>query len=205
MISFFQKLILINSLILITFSATAQKEADKPKSDKDQEKPEPSKLVFGGNFGLEIGSITFIDISPTVGYYFRPRLLYGLGATYQYLNERYLFTGTHDENVSSNIFGFRTFAIYTIFDNIGKSLTMKQNFGIFVQAEYEALNLDHDFSNTSTNERVNRFWLNGILLGGGLKQTIGKRSSFNISILFNILANKKTPYDNPVVRIGFFF
>lgn len=82
---------------------------------------------------------------------------------------------------------------------------MKQNFGIFTQVEYEALNLDHDFSNTTTNERVSRFWLNGILLGGGLKQSIGKRSSFNISILDNILANKKTPYDNPVIRIGFFF
>lgn len=61
--SFFQKLILINSLFIFSLLVSAQKETDKPKSDKDQEKPELSKFVFGGNFGLEIGSITFIDIS----------------------------------------------------------------------------------------------------------------------------------------------
>lgn len=194
-------------LLLIAFALCGiAQETENPKADKNQKKPEPSNFVFGGNFSLGFGSATFVDISPIFGYYLKPPLLIGVGATYQYLSENYLLTTTTQPvKVSSNIFGFRSFVNYTFLENIGKSLMSRQNFGLFVHAEYEALNLDHDFSNTTTSETNNRFWINGILLGGGIKQSFGERSSFNISVLYNILATKKTPYDNPVIRIGFLF
>jgi hypothetical protein len=94
---------------------------------------------------------------------------------------------------------------YTVLDNIGKNLASKSNFGIFTHVEYELLNLDRDLSNQLSRERVKRFWLPGLLVGIGVKQNFGKNSFFSISILYNVIATSKTPYDNPVLRVGLYF
>jgi hypothetical protein len=179
-------------LISNTISISGQEKKEEKKTGKD-------RFVFGGNVGLQFGTITSFDISPIAGYYITNRLLWTLSPTYQYYREKYLGKG-----FSASIFGGRTGAIYYIV-NIGQNLRIKSDFSLFGQAEYEALNLDRDFSDYTHLSKVSRYWLNGILVGGGVRQGLGKSSSFSISILYNFLANNKTPYDNPVLRIGFFF
>jgi hypothetical protein len=191
--------------ILIGINIIAQ-EPDTIKKDISQKKPESTNWVFGGNFSLAFGTVTFVDISPLVGFYIRPKLLVGAGATYQYLSGTYILSSDYSSvRVRSNIFGFRTFVNYTFFETSENSFMNRNYYGFFVHAEYEALNLDHDFSNTASYNSINRFWINGILLGGGIKQLFGRHSAFSITVLDNILASSKTPYDNPVVRIGFLF
>ena len=194
---------LISTLMLFFLISTISISQEQAKPEKKEEKKNSFKdrFVFGGNIGLMIGTYTSIDISPVVGFYVTPRYLTGIGLTYQYYSETaYKSVNT----IRSHVFGGRFFHNYTFVENIGKNLPIKQNFALFGHIEYEALNLDRDFSDTKNIGRVNRFWLNGILIGGGIKQPIGKRSSFNIAILYNLLADARTPYTNPFIRIGFY-
>lgn len=183
-------------------SICAQKKENNEKDKKEKVKETRfwDRVIFGGNIGLQFGAITSINISPNIGYYVTPRLIAGLGLTYQYYN-----SNEYNYRFSSNIFGIRTFADYEIIKNIGQNLPIKSNFSIFTHVEYEALNLDRDLSNTLSSNKVKRFWLHGVLAGGGIRESIGKRSFLSIEILYNFIADSRTPYDNPVMRIGFFF
>src|SRR5690606_34215869 len=88
-----------------TISAYAQREIypeDKP--------PLKDRMYYGGNFSLQFGSLTFIDISPLAGIMITERFSTGLGATYQYLNFKYA-------NSSSSVYGGRLFGRYNITQN----------------------------------------------------------------------------------------
>jgi hypothetical protein len=197
----------IKLLFIIAFLFTTciklcgQEIKDESKAVTKQEN-NPRKIVYGFNLGnLEfLGNTTFIDISPYIGYYVCPRLLIGFAPAYIYYRE-----SNYNVSNSSNMYSLRVSSIYKILENIGKNLAFKSNLGIFMQTEYESLNLDRDFSNNNSSTRVNRYWLNGILIGGGLSQPTGKISFFNLGVLFNILADKRSPYNNPLIRFGFYF
>ena len=54
------------------------KKKESPKAEKDNEDDGPSlsdRMFFGGNFGLQFGNPTLIDISPLVGFRMTERLL----------------------------------------------------------------------------------------------------------------------------------
>ena len=175
---------------------------DKPKESKDEKdkKNAPSNFVFGGNIGLQFQTgVLYIEVSPNMGYYITHRWMTGLGLTYQYYSETY-----YNSTINSHIFGGRLYSEYAILDNIGKNSRIKSNLSVIGHIEYEALNLDRDFSNTKNADTKTRFWLQGFLIGGGIKQPLGKRGSVNIIILFNVNHDNRFPYTNPVLRLGFY-
>jgi hypothetical protein len=191
-------------LIFILFVIMSANLFSQVKKDSviHKEKHRPGKFdnfVFGGFIGLQFGTTTLIDISPNIGYYFTPKVLGGVGMTYEYYSQTW-----YEKRISSSIYGGRLFNEYVFFDNIGSHMRIKSNFALYSHFEYEALNMDRDFSDMQTFGKTNRFWLHGILVGGGLKQNFGKHSSLNISILYNIIADIRSPYTNPLVRIGFY-
>lgn len=47
---------------MLSFPALAQREIDD-----EAETPFRDRLYFGGNFGLQLGTSTFVDVSPLVG------------------------------------------------------------------------------------------------------------------------------------------
>jgi hypothetical protein len=185
----FRKLSLI-ILLFLSLVATSQEKKEEKIRLKD-------RFVFGGTLGAQFGSYTSVLVSPSLGFYITPRLLAGTNFLYQYYYEKWL-----KSEISTHIFGTSLFSEYAIINNIGKSLPIKADFSIITHVEYELLNLDRDFSNTISLAKVDRFWLHGILIGGGLKQNIGKRSSLNITFLYNLLWDNRTPYTNPLIRIG---
>lgn len=169
-------------------------------NEKPKEEPKPAlreRFVFGGNMFFQAGTYTMFNISPMAGFYFTPRLFGGTSVTYQYFYEKWLNT-----KISSHIFGTSIFTQYAILNHIGKDLPIKSDFSIISHIEYEILNLDRDFSDSQKKLSHNRYWMHGILVGGGLKQHFGKRSSINISILYNLLWDSRTPYTNPLLRLG---
>ena len=192
------KLLKISSILIflcISFAAFAQKSKDK----EEKESSIRERFVFGGSLGVQAGSVTSVYVAPMVGFYFTPRLFGGTSLTYQYYYEKWL-----NSEISTHIFGGSLLSEYTIIDDIGKNLPIKADFSIISHVEYEALNLDRDFSNSWANQKTARFWLHGILLGGGIKQNFGKHSSINIAILYNILWDARTPYTNPIIRLGIY-
>lgn len=162
--------------------ASAQREIypeDKP--------PLKDRMYFGGNFSLQFGRVTFIDVSPLAGVMLNERLSTGLGATYQYLK--------FSRN-SSSVYGGRVFGRYNITRNI------------FAHTELESLNTAYVVPGlTPDQDRLVRDWVPGLFVGGGYFTPFGSRGGANITLLYNLTYdNRKSPYNEPyVIRVGLVF
>lgn len=134
------------------------------------------KVTVGGNFGLQFGTVTFVDVSPTFGYRFTDKFTAGPGITYRYLKFRG-FEG-------SSLYGGRLFARH----RIGRQF--------FVQSEYESLNTEYVTGNPDFP--ISRTWVPGFFLGGGLFQPVGRRAGIIISALYNLTYDAtRSPYNSP--------
>jgi hypothetical protein len=156
---------------------------DKPREHKNRKKDKDDtafsdKLFTGGDFGLQFGTLTVVQLSPIVGYWVtQDKLAVGAGITYQYYNN-------HAYKFSTSIYGGNVFTRYYF----GESF--------FAHGEYEMLNVEafdgfHD-----------RVWVPGLLAGGGYRQPLGEKASFTIIALWNFTQSTYTPYNNPVIRAG---
>jgi hypothetical protein len=171
--------------LMFVFSLSAQQFDNNINNGKDvDQKPDwKSRIITGGNFGLQFGDVTFIDLSPVIGYRFTDKFEAGIGATYQYLsfNDAYA-------SASTNIYGGRLFGRYYFFENI------------FGHAEYELLSLEPIYIDGSKGKRTN---VESYLVGGGYRQPLSDKLSLNLLMLWN-LDNTigYTYYQNPIIRIG---
>ena len=145
------------------------------------------RLYFGGNFGLQFGDQTVVDINPLVGYRLTEKLSVGVSATYIY----YKFTDPYHfyPSYSTNIYGGSVFTRYYFLENI------------FAHVEGEVLNLDA-FDINYILKRINVF---SLYVGGGYRQPLGERSSLNLLLLYNLNDDRNSPYQNPIIRVGFGF
>ena len=182
------------------FSASAQNE----HSLRD-------RIFFGGGFGLMIGSRTNIELSPHIGYYITPRWAAGIGVIYEYYNHRDHFFFGFDpitgrpitERFETHTWGGRLFTNYVIVNDVSDWIPLGFNFRIFAHAEYEALIYENRFFN---NLATGRELQNSFLVGGGLRFPMGKRSSMNLTVLWNLNSNLNDVYGNgPILRFGFNF
>lgn len=145
------------------------------------------KVYFGGNFGLQFGNQTLVDINPLVGYRLTEKLSVGFSATYIY----YHITDSYYQlDYSTNIYGGSIFTRYYLLENI------------FAHVEGEVLNLEVPdyFRNRFVRENIFGFYV-----GGGYRQPLGDRSSLNILLLYNLNEDRNSPYQNPIIRVGFGF
>ncbi|MFC2123928.1 hypothetical protein ACFLU5_03875 [Bacteroidota bacterium] len=176
--------LIMGVLLFSCEEASAQIEMEKGAKPAWKE-----RVYFGGSFGGSFGTITYFDVSPVVGYMIRRNLSGGVGITYQYYNDKSI-------DYTTNIYGGRVF--------------VRQNFRfmkipLFAYAEYENVNYEYIVQITQDGLITRREWIPGILIGGGFFQQIGKRSGFMIAVLYYVLYNERSPYNNPVVRVGFTF
>lgn len=171
--------IFLFSLLFFSIESQAQRFIDP-----EEKPPLRERMYYGGNFSLQLGSATFIDISPLAGVMITDRYSAGVGATYQYINFRFLNTG------GRSIYGGRIFNRYNI----------TQNF--FAHAELEALNATYEI-----NRELRQEWIPAAFVGGGYFSPAGARGGFNITALYNLMYdNIRSPYNQPyVIRVGFIF
>jgi hypothetical protein len=157
-----------------------------PARSQETEAPGPSfwdRVFFGGSLGLQFGDLTFVDVSPLVGYRVTDQLSAGVGATYIY----YRYRDYYGE-YKTNIYGGRIFGKYYFVENL------------FGYTEYEILNLERpdDFQYNKFT-RVN---LSSFFVGGGYRQWLGDRAALELMILYNLTEEPYSPYTNPVIRLG---
>jgi len=177
------KLLAVISLgFLITFNGFSQEKVTMLNPN----------VFFGGNLQLQFGTQTVVNVSPMVGYKFTERLHAGVGGTY-------LYTSDSRYNYSRTIYGGNIFGRYILHPNF------------FGQAEIEALNLSDliiytdPATLTITVKEGKRYWADSYLIGLGYRMPMGERASANIMIMWNLNQNSKSPYENPIMRIGFDF
>jgi hypothetical protein len=174
----FMKLTLALIAILITLNCKAQ-DSSMIRKHPPQERF-IDKVFFGGNVGAQLGTVTFVDVSPLVGYKFTDKIAGGIGATYQYYHYKDQYF-----DIETNVYGGRIFGRYLFTEYL------------FGHAEYEYLNLEaFDFK----RRRVD---VESFLAGGGYIQRLGGNASIIAMILYNFTESAYTPYSNPIIRIGF--
>jgi len=146
------------------------------------------RLYFGGSLGLQFGNVTYIEVSPIVGYRVTEKLRTGVGLRYIYYkyDDDFLIRA-----YESSIYGGSIFGSYYILPNL------------FAHVEFEMLNLDVP-NNVSNNGDYNlvREWIASTMVGGGYAQSLGGRSALTIMLLWNLTEEQYTPYSNPVIRVG---
>ena len=169
---------------------TKQKRNERyADEDSVQKKFDPSKLRIGGNFGLQFGNYTFVNLSPTVGYIFlKDRLEVGAGPIFIYQSVRYNYNYRQSYLLYGGDFYTRGY--------IWK--------GIFAQAQYDLINKESYYK----NERIN---VHHLLIGGGYSTPIGNVGSFYASLMYNVLNNKESVYRGTfgefplIMNVGFGF
>lgn len=175
------------TVLYFSFSALAQENPSSaaPVEDrKDDVQPKTdwwNNFFTGGGIGLQFGSYTYVGLSPILGYHFTPKFSGGLGITYIYLRDK-------PNRFETSVYGGKIFAEYDVYK------------GISPHIEYELLNLEvYDYF-LSRRRRIN---VDSFLVGASYQQAIGENSSVYIMLLYNVLENVYSPYENPVMRIGF--
>lgn len=195
------------SLIIIGFVLTTSLFAQNPY----QKKSLANKLLFEGIVGLQFGTITAIEISPMIGYKLTNSFITGLGFTYQYSKYQDFYLNLENGELAdrtANIIGGRIYTRYYFTDWFEGLLG-----GLFVHGEYEHLIYSRNFTEDRNGKYVDIYGIPysignqnvtvpGVLVGGGLQQSIGGSAYASFLILYNLNETKDTPYSNPIFRIG---
>jgi hypothetical protein len=194
-------------LLLILVGSLDAQYLMEDKGKNKESSPEGNRWVFGGDFGIMLGSYTYINLSPTVGYRFTNRFTSGVGITYLYLKEElsYVYAGgvttyTH----SANIYGGKVFASYALLTGLAEKLSFSIG-EVFLYSEYEPLNVDkYEFDN-GLYQKNGRIWAHGALVGGGVSLPMGRRSAVRLMYLYNLNESLYSPYQNPIIRVNLIF
>lgn len=173
-------------LILLMLNCLAQDTTSvpTPAPDHPHRVPFKERLFFGGNLGLYFGSLTYINVSPTIGYRFSERLGAGLGPAYSYYSDK------RDKNYTytTNTYGGRLFGQYLITDQL------------MAYSEYEMINVEVP---NLLFTRLVRKNISSLFVGGGYLQRFGSgNSGISLMILYNVLESDYQIYENPIIRTG---
>ena len=153
---------------------------DKKTSASKPKKNIRENIFYGGYINLSFGSYTVIGIEPMVGYKLTPKLSTGVKVRYNYIkDDRYA------QSYSTSTYGGSIFGRYLV--------TPK----FYAQAEAASYNYEYYLSGE-------RDWVPFVLLGGGFIQPLGERTWLNVEILFDVLQDDKSPYEDwePFFSIG---
>ncbi len=155
--------------------------------NKFKNQPFGKRLFLGGNVGLQFGTITLIDLSPSLGCWVTNRIALGLGINYQYYSDK-----RWTPAFSTSIYGGNAFGRFYILENL------------FAHLEYQLINYKTLLVDPyGVFNKTKRIYEPYYLIGGGYVQSLGGNFSMNIIALYNLNETPYSLYQNPIIRIGF--
>ncbi len=177
------------------------------KNVKDDRLMDPSRIIVGGWGLFGIGSgVTNVGVTPILGYRITDNFSAGIGFGYQYLRVKdyYLvntsFTTTEGRPLNMHIYSPSVWARHIIWNNIFAHAEYEHNISSYKEYINNTL-VDPPYETRDVNINVPC-----LLLGGGLRQPVGERSSFVFMALYDVLQNQYSPYRNTIaIRVGFNF
>ncbi len=172
---------LVLGIAILIFSL--QTNASTNAAVSDSTKTTGSKIYYGGNIGLSLGSYTKIGIYPLIGYKLTPKLSSGLKIAYEY--------------ISNTLYSTK----YTSY-NYGGSLLLRYRIvpKLYAHIEYETINFELYNLTGSTG----REWVPFFYVGGGYSQPMGNNVWLNAQVLFDVLQDGNSPYSewSPFFSVG---
>ena len=155
---------------------------NKKTSASKSQKSIKDNIFYGGYINLSFGSYTVIGIEPMVGYKLTPKLSTGVKVRYNYIqDDRYA------KSYTTSTYGGSIFGRYLV------------NPKFYAQAEAASYSYEYYLNGGSERE-----WVPFLLMGGGFIQPLSERTWLNIEILFDVLQDEKSPYEDwePFFSIG---
>lgn len=185
------------------YNSSGRVKARKPEKESGFD---PDKLIFGGGLGLWFGTITDITIAPVVGYRFSDNFSAGLSlgySYYRYKNFMYyenLHTGaTEYWTLKQNFYTASLWGRYIFYDNIFGHLEIEAN-----MHDYYDGSGGYDMNTGKYSYYSKKVTSPALLVGGGFKQPVSERTSLTMTVLYDALQDKYSPYrDRLLFRIGF--
>jgi hypothetical protein len=161
----------------------------------EEKPPIKDRIFYGGNFALQLGTFSDIEILPVVGFWVRPKIAIAAGPGFRFYSFR---------SERTNIFSARSYIQLVLLRDIDKLVPIGVHTSIIAQLEDEVLSLDSRYWHNVGYE-PKRFWVNSVLAGPGVSQQLGKRSSLNIMFLWTLNDNGYQIYSSPEIRLGLVF
>lgn len=150
---------------------------------------------------LTFGTSTYIDIAPMLGYHINDRFSVGLGPHYIYQSQK--ATPYYPVSYHTHIFGLKGFARFALITNAEQFLPISLFHDLFAHVEYEGMSLEKAYFYAPAYPDDGRFIYQGLLVGGGISQRVGIFNTISIMALWNLNESSRSPYSNPLFRIGF--
>lgn len=152
-----------------------------PLVAQDEAPAEPPRVYYGGSVVLGFGSALRVGLYPMVGVRVAPKVSVGAEVGYEYVD----YSGPGG---STSAYGGALFGRYRVLP------------AFYFHGEGRYLNYER-FTVTGAGERT---WVPLVLLGGGFVQRVSRRASTYVEVLFDVLQDDASPYDNwePFVRVG---
>lgn len=184
MIEFAMKKTLFTTLLFFFFFCAVAQE---------QKEDAPSKFFAGGSFGLSLGSYTFINLNPQVGYRFNKYLGAGLGMNLVYASQKERYNGINYSKTTQGIAGLNTFLrFYPV-----------QHFLIQVQPEGNYIFGNIKYYDTGVKYKLDAMIVPSILVGGGLVTPTANGAAL-LTLMYDVLQDRNSPYGNrPIVNVGY--
>ncbi len=159
------------------------------------------KFFIAPDFGLVLGTVTRIDLSPALGYYLTNRLYAAAGPRYEFLKDsRQYFPFA---KYKTHIYGLRAYAGLDIVRDLNNVIPLGLNLGLFGHIEYEGLSLERQYFDYPSYPPEGRFWHSTALVGAGIRQPAGNKAAFNLLFLWDTDTSTRSLYNSPVIRMGF--
>ena len=150
---------------------------------------------------LTFGTSTYIDIAPMLGYHINDRFSVGMGPHYIYQSQK--ATPYYPISYQTHVYGLKGFARFALITNAEQFLPINLFYDLFAHFEYEGMSLEKAYFYAPSYPDDGRFIYQGLLVGGGISQRVGILNTISIMALWNLNESSRSPYSNPVFRIGF--
>jgi len=156
---------------------------------------DPSKLILGGALGAVFGDYTSVEISPLLGYRFNNYVAAGVNINGQYAQMRYRdYGGNTTERDTYTVLGGGVW---------GRVYPIPQLFA-HVQPEYNSISqkatyYDYSGANKPSYTIRSNYVVPSLLLGAGYTQGVGGRVGVSFSILYDVLQDSRSPYNNGLI------
>ena len=191
-------LFLFSFLVFIFHDSSLSAQVESlPEDDVEN----AGRFFIAPDFGLMLGTVTRIEVSPALGYYLTNRISVAAGGRYEYLKESRSYYSYNA--YSTHIYGMRLYGELDVIKNLNNVIPLGLNSGIFGHIEYEGLSLEKQYFDFPYYPANGRFWHSTALIGAGLRQPAGQRASFNLLFLWDTDTSSRSLYNNPIVRMGF--
>lgn len=183
-------------VILLLLLATTSLWAQQEENEELKKGFQKEKLFIGGNFGLTFGDYTLINISPQLGYRFTELFAAGIGLNGQYISiKERMYNGDLYSKFSRGVVGLNVFGRLYPIPQIMLQAQPEMNY-VFGKDKYYDRNPPQVFKSDASI-------VPSLLLGGGGVIPSG-RGALIISVFYDVLQNKDSPYGRrPIYNFGY--